>query len=108
MLVIYITYDGQKVWVRKESNFGPLSYQESVLPLNYAPEQITLQSFCESRKIRIFLDHLTCRNTIFYHGKRKTAKKSSVKVVFVKPTSGGGILNLLQHMHQQLRQYLHV
>ena len=28
---------GLFLWVRMESNHGPLSYQESVLPLNYAP-----------------------------------------------------------------------
>ena len=39
MIVLYILGYGQDLmWVRKESNFGPLSYQESVLPLNYAPQ----------------------------------------------------------------------
>jgi hypothetical protein len=31
-------------WAHIESNYGPLSYQESVLPLNYAPELINLSN----------------------------------------------------------------
>ena len=54
------------VWVRIESNYGPLSYQESVLPLNYAPSSFFVNAGKRSTDELVTLQISAERREAFY------------------------------------------